>query len=122
MPKKINFVCNPEDRTNVKMTRKGVEKVNGEITISVFNTGNIIVTGGNCIQDTMFAYRWMNRFFEESKELILKEFPSDYKPKKKTSRVYFRDIILKEIMSDNKNDLFIKHKELMCDSLEKIKK
>jgi TATA-box binding protein (TBP) (component of TFIID and TFIIIB) len=117
---KINFICDPTNRTNVKMTRKGVEKVYGEITISVFNTGNIIITGGNTIKDTMFAYRWMNNFFEESKDLVLREFPADYKPKKKTSRVYYREEILKGIMSDNKNDLFVDHQSKMEETFAKL--
>lgn len=119
---KINFICNPNDKSNIKMTRKGVEKVYGEITISVFNTGNIIITGGNTIHDIMFAYRWMNKFFDESGDLVLRDYPNDFKAKKKNSRVYYRDDIMKSIMSDNKNELFISHKRKMNNTFKLLVK
>lgn len=119
---KINFICDPSNRDNTKMTRKGVEKVKGEITVSVFNTGNIIITGGNTIKETMDAYRWMNKFFSDNKEIVLREFPNDYKPKKKNSRIYFRDDIMKQIMSENKKELFDSHRSKMIEVFSSITK
>lgn len=116
----INFVCYPGAKDETKMTRKGITKAKGEITISVFNTGNIIVTGGNTIYETMMAYKWINKFFDENSQEILRDFPSDYKPKKKNRRVYFRTDILKEIMSENKKDLFDNHKSKMSSVLRAI--
>lgn len=117
---KINFICDPYSKTNTKFTRKGVEKVKGEITISVFNTGNIIITGGNTIYETMYAYKWMNKFFDDNNEMILRQFPKDYKPKKKNSRIYFKTNILKEITSENKKDLFEDHKKKFLPILEEL--
>lgn len=118
---KISFICDPYSKSNTKFTRKGVEKVKGEITMSVFNTGNIIITGGNTMYETMYAYKWINQFFDDNIEQILRPFPKDYKPKKKNSRIYFKDDILKEITSEIKKDLFDCHKKLFSNVLEEIK-
>lgn len=110
---KINFICNlPEANSdNTKITRKGVRKTEGEITISVFNTGSIIITGGNNIKNTMYAYRWINTFFDKHREQFLR--PNLGEPKKKTTRIYYRDDISRLIMSENKADLMNKHRVLM---------
>lgn len=108
---KINYLPDPAQRNNIKCTRKSIEKCIGEITISVFNTGNIIVTGGNTIKDTMSAYRWINSFFESNFDDLLKEYPETFTPKKKVSRVYYRREIQMLIMSQNKYDLQTIHKD-----------
>ena len=102
---KVNFICDPFSTKNLKFTRKGVEKVKGEITLSIFNSGSIIITGGNTIRETMFTYQWISKFFDDNKDELLKDFPKDFKVKKKNPRIYYKDELLTEIMSENKKDL-----------------
>jgi TATA-box binding protein (TBP) (component of TFIID and TFIIIB) len=89
---KIKYIDNPEDKTTY-YTRKGVEKYDTEVTISVFNTGSVIITGGKDIRVTLGAYQFINKVFDEFRDLIIRD--TETKPKKKKKTYYSKEEIQK---------------------------
>lgn len=88
-----------------KLTRKGIEKLPGELTISVFNTGSVIITGGKTAKDTMGAYKFINRVFDHYKDQISKPQAEKIKKRKK---VYYAADELKSMSIDIDEDLIKK--------------
>lgn len=58
---KIGYVHDPRTQQNVVYTRKRMKKVDGEVTIAVFNTGSVIITGGKRSIDIIGAYHFTQR-------------------------------------------------------------
>ena len=56
---------------NVKYTRKGRKRVNGEVSLFVFRSGSIIITGGRKPEEFKKAYTFINDVIEKHKEEVL---------------------------------------------------
>lgn len=56
----IKFLSRGVDATRKTITRKKTEKLDGEYTIMVFNTGAVIVTGAQSIYDIVKGYNFIN--------------------------------------------------------------
>lgn len=113
---KIKFVTNYSKlghEDTFKLTRKGIEKLPGELTISVFNTGSVIITGGKTSKDTMDAYKFINRVFDTYKEQISKPIIDKIKKKKK---LYYKDDEIYSMNIDIENDL------IACSNIDHINK
>lgn len=98
---KIKYVNNYSSIDKCNITRKGIEKLPGELTISVFNTGSIIITGGKTSSDTMGAYKFINKIFDTYKDQIMKPISEKIKKKKK---LYYRSDEMKTLNVDIVND------------------
>ena len=114
---RISFLPTPYNPDLKTVVRMGVEKMENEFTISVFNSGNIIINGGNTSTDTMIAYNWINKYLDDNYSGLIKEFDDDYKPKKKIHRVYYKTDIMKDLLSEIKQDRFDKHRVKMKETL-----
>jgi len=54
----------------IHRTRKGMEKLRGTLTISIFGSGKIIITGGQNALDILNAYYFLVDFFNKNHEMI----------------------------------------------------
>lgn len=108
---KINFAPDPLSETYV--TRKGIRKHNGEVTIAAFNTGNFIITGGNCIRDIIYAYRWIARVIEDNFDLVTRPRSEDDSQISKGSKVYRTDSLVRELIAREKDVFLESHQSRM---------
>lgn len=99
-----------------KFTRKGVEKCKGEVTISVFNSGHIIITGGETPVETMGAYQFINSVFEKHQTDIFRTGTII----KKKRKVYLRQDIKREISMEIYNSLKTQHLEKFKQVLDQL--
>jgi TATA-box binding protein (TBP) (component of TFIID and TFIIIB) len=105
---KIKYVHKPptireiQRNEKIHLTRKGIEKYKGEVTISVFNTGAVIITGGKTPEETISAYKFINKIFEDYKDMIIKD---DIIFSKKKKKVYIKNkeifMLKKELNDEN---------------------
>lgn len=93
---KIKYVHKFDKNNKVHLTRKGIEKLNGEVTISVFNTGSVIITGGKSPIETVGAYKFINKIFEDFPSEIIRDQINPIK-KKKPKKIYFKRIEFEEL-------------------------
>lgn len=93
---KIKYVYNYSKNSEKYYTRKRIEKCAGELTISVFNTGKIIITGGRNPNEFNDAKCFLLRFMEKHKEDIFREGDVDAFQKKK-GKSYKKVKIVKEL-------------------------
>ncbi len=100
---KIKYVYSHNEEEDTFLTRKGIEKLPGELSILVFNTGHVIITGGKTAKETYEAYKFINKVFDDYKEEIIRD--STITKKKKKKKVYFKRVELdnlnKELQEDN---------------------
>lgn len=114
---KIKYVHNwyKQVGNNYSLTRKGREKLPGELTISVFNTGSVIITGGNTAEDTMGAYEFINRVFDRYHETLLR--PGNVQSKKK-KKVYNLSCELSDLNLEKKKDSYFRDKSMFVSKME----
>lgn len=94
---KIKYVHNICDKKT--LTRKGVEKMDSELSILVFNTGNIIITGGKTAEETYGAYEFINSVFEEYKEAIVRKNSINDKKEKKR-KIYLKSVEYQKLQEE----------------------
>lgn len=92
---KIGYVSPNIEQTETTVTRKKIKKVSGELTISVFRTGSVTISGGTCSETIIDAFMFLNRIFDENKS-ILAYTPENFERAaivKKKPKEKIRDII-----------------------------
>lgn len=94
---KIKYVYN-NNEDNLSYTRKGVEKLSSELSILVFNTGNIIITGGKTAEETYGAYNFILNVLEEWKNYVIKD--KSIPQKKKKRKVYLKSIEFNKLQDE----------------------
>lgn len=119
---KISFIPTPDDKTIKRFMRKGVEKYENELTISVFNSGNVIINGGNTSFDTVSAYNWINKYLDDNYSDLVRNYDKDFKPKKKIHRIYHRTEIINDLVSELKEICFINHRNKFKEVLLSIER
>jgi TATA-box binding protein (TBP) (component of TFIID and TFIIIB) len=67
---KINYIHEYNKENPIFHTRKRIEKMDGEVTISVFRTGSIIITGGKTPKEIMGSYKFIVNIFNKHKEIL----------------------------------------------------
>lgn len=107
--KYLHYGKNPDIKRT--FTRKSVEKYEGEVTIAVFKTGKIIITGGKNATETIGAYKFINQVFEDYDQTIFKknELVSNVTKRK----IYLRKVIISELEKEKYQDSIEPHKEKM---------
>lgn len=68
---KIKYVYNYDENKEKYKTRKGREKLEGEVSIFVFGSGKIIITGGKTANEIYDAYKFINRILSINKTKLL---------------------------------------------------
>lgn len=122
---KIKYVNSSENSRKKEsiLTRKGIEKMNGELSILVFNTGNIIITGGKTAEETYNAYIFINDIFENFSNEILRENPEKKKQKKR--KIYLKseeyNKLKKEKLHDSEKEVKKQVYSLKCRTLVEMK-
>ena len=92
---KIGYVS-PNATINPKaiVTRKKIKKFSGELTVSVFRTGSVTISGGTCSETIIDAFMFLSRVLNENKNLTYT--PEDFERAavvKKKPKQKIRDII-----------------------------
>ena len=77
-------------------TRKRIQKLEGELTIAVFNTGSIIITGAKKSPEIISAYKFIIDFLSKNSENLLKNTITN---KKKKRKVYLKKREIRELNS-----------------------
>ena len=57
----------------IKEQQKGITPPCSQVTIAVFRTGSVIITGGCTIEQTMVAYKFINQVVKDNYSLIFQE-------------------------------------------------
>ena len=100
---KIKYVYSYGNEEETVLTRKGIEKLPGELSILVFNTGHVIITGGKTAKETYEAYKFINKIFDDYSDEVIRNLT--IKKKKKKKKIYFKrvelDSLNKELQEDN---------------------
>jgi hypothetical protein len=85
----ISETTTPTSKRKLYITRKRLEKHEGQVVIAVFNSGCVIITGGKRLQDIMSAYHFINGIFEQHPEVhYIDQKLLEKKPKKRKKYVY----------------------------------
>lgn len=99
---KIKYVHQYKQQENTHFTRKGIEKLPGELSILVFNTGHVIITGGKTAKETVEAYKFINKIFDDFKDEVIRDLNVIKKKKKK--KIYFKRIELEILNKELKEE------------------
>lgn len=99
---KIKYVHEHKHQENTHLTRKGIEKLPGELSILVFNTGHVIITGGKTAKETVEAYKFINKIFEDFSNDVIRDL--DVVKKKKKKKIYFKRIELDNLNKELKEE------------------
>lgn len=103
---KIKYVYNNNE--NLFYTRKGIEKLESELSILVFNTGNIIITGGKTAEETVGAYNFILNVLDEWKDFVIKD--KKVIQKKKKRKIYLKSVEFKKLQDELNNEKNIDEK------------
>ncbi len=91
-----------QDDITTTTTRKKIKKVSGEITISMFRTGSVTISGGTCGKPIISAYHFLSDIIRNQKDLSYIPESFDRAPNvKKKPKEKIRDIIKRMIITEN---------------------
>ena len=88
----------------IKEQKKGQSPTCSQVTIAVFRTGSVIITGGCTLEQTMVAYKFINKVIKDNFNLLYQKNEADINMIQTITDINDPIMKLKQIMIDRANE------------------